>query len=85
MPTNRARLIAKLLTAALLSWACGPAAAAIHIDGQVQGSGEPIANSTVTVSFLVPARRALLKPLLRRRLMGGSGLLFPLYQGIIAF
>jgi hypothetical protein len=43
------RLIATLFTAILFGWACSPAAAAIHIEGQVQGARAPIANSTVTL------------------------------------
>ena len=38
----------KLLTAGLLV-ACGSAVAAVRIEGQVQGGGGPIANSTVTL------------------------------------
>lgn len=45
----KSRLIATLLTAALLAWACSPASAAVLIGGQVQGGGAPIANSTVTL------------------------------------
>jgi len=37
------------------------------------------------VSLLVPARHALVNSLLSRWLVGGSGLLFPLHQGIIGF
>ena len=32
-------IIATLLTAVLFGWACSPAAAAVHIEGQVQGGG----------------------------------------------
>ena len=50
MPKNaKAQIIAALLTAGLLGWACDPAAAAVRIEGQVQGGGGPIANSTVTL------------------------------------
>ena len=42
-------IIATLLTAVLFGWACSPAAAAVHIEGQVQGGGGPIAKSTVTL------------------------------------
>ena len=45
----KALIIAVLLTAGLLGGACGPAAAAVRIEGQVQGGGGPIANSTVTL------------------------------------
>ena len=50
MPTNtKAQFIGTLLTAVLFVWACSPAAAAAHIEGQVQGGGGPIAKSTVTL------------------------------------
>jgi hypothetical protein len=50
MLTNtRAHLILKLCTTLSFVWACSPAAAAIRIDGQVQGGGAPVANSTVTL------------------------------------
>ena len=50
MPTNTtAQFIATLLTAVLFVWTCSPAVAAVHIEGQVQGGGGPIANSTVTL------------------------------------
>jgi hypothetical protein len=45
----KAQIIAALVTAGLLGWACDPAAAAVRIEGQVQGGGGPIANSTVTL------------------------------------
>jgi hypothetical protein len=48
-PNAKAQFITTLLTAGLFVWACGPAAAAVHIEGQVQGGGGPIANSTVTL------------------------------------
>jgi hypothetical protein len=38
-----------LLSLLVLGWACGPTAAAVRIDGQVQASGGPLANSTVTL------------------------------------
>jgi hypothetical protein len=38
-----------LLTAGLLGCVCGPAAAAVHIEGQVQAGGGPLASSTVTL------------------------------------
>ena len=38
-----------LATCGLLGWACNPAAAAVHIEGQVQAGGGPLANSTVTL------------------------------------
>ncbi|HMK21895.1 MAG TPA: hypothetical protein VK466_06140, partial [Terriglobales bacterium] len=49
LTTTRDRFIPKLLTAVLFIWACDPAAAATPIEGQVQGGGAPIANSTVTL------------------------------------
>jgi hypothetical protein len=50
MPKSaNAQTIATLLTAVLFVWACGPAAAAVRIEGQVQGGGGPIAKSTVTL------------------------------------
>ena len=50
MPKSaKEQIIALLLTAGLFVWACGPAAAAVQIKGQVQGGGGPIANSTVTL------------------------------------
>ena len=62
MPTNaKAQFIAMLLTAGLFGWACGPAAAAVHIEGQVQAGGGPVAESTVTLwaaSANAPARLA---------------------------
>jgi hypothetical protein len=49
LTTTRARFFPKLLTAVLFIWAFDPAAAATRIEGQVQGGGAPIANSTVTL------------------------------------
>ena len=50
MPKNaKAQFIAALLTVGLFVWARSPAAAAVRIEGQVQGGGGPIANSTVTL------------------------------------
>jgi hypothetical protein len=49
LTTTRARFFPKLLTAVLFIWAYDPAAAATRIEGQVQGGGAPIANSTVTL------------------------------------
>ena len=50
MPTNtKAHFIATLLTVVLFGSACSPAVAAVHIEGQVQGGGGPIAKSTVTL------------------------------------
>jgi hypothetical protein len=50
MPTNsRSSFIAAGLAVACFGLICGPAGAAISIEGQVQGGGAPIANSTVTL------------------------------------
>ena len=50
MPKSaKEQIIAILLTAVLFVWACGPVAAAVRIEGRVQGGGGPIANSTVTL------------------------------------
>src|SRR5258707_11647578 len=38
-----------LLMAVGLGWACGPTAAAVRIEGQVQAGGGPVAKSTVTL------------------------------------
>jgi streptogramin lyase len=38
-----------LLSLLVLGWACGPTAAAVRIEGQVQAGGGPLANSTVTL------------------------------------
>jgi hypothetical protein len=42
-------VVAALMAVALLGWVSGPAAAAVHIDGQVQAGGGPVAQSTVTL------------------------------------
>jgi hypothetical protein len=47
--TDRAHIVVMLLTGGMLGWACNPAAAAVHIEGQVQAGGGPLANSTVTL------------------------------------
>jgi hypothetical protein len=41
--------VVSLITAGLLGWASGQAAAAAHVDGQVQAGGGPVAQSTVTL------------------------------------
>jgi hypothetical protein len=65
MPKNsRGSFIATGLTAAWFGLICGPAAAAISIEGQVQGGGASIANSTVTLwsaSAGAPSRLAQAK------------------------
>jgi len=47
--TGKASIAVVLATCGLLGWACNPAAAAVHIEGQVQAGGGPLANSTVTL------------------------------------
>jgi hypothetical protein len=47
--TRNASIAVVLATCGLLGWACSPAAAAVHIEGQVQAGGGPLANSTVTL------------------------------------
>ena len=65
MATNsRGSFIATGLTAAWFGLICNPAAAAISIEGQVQGGGAPIANSTVTLwsaSASAPSQLAQVK------------------------
>ena len=46
---DRAQIIAALLAFGLWVDACGSAAAAVRIEGQVQASGAPLANSAVTL------------------------------------
>lgn len=46
---DKAHLIGLLVAASLISSATTPAAAAVHIDGQVQSGGGAVANSTVTL------------------------------------
>src|SRR5271167_3331989 len=38
-----------LVMCGLLGWASSPASAAVHIEGQVQAGGGPLANSTITL------------------------------------
>ncbi len=47
--TGKASIAVVLATCGLLGWACNQAAAAVHIEGQVQAGGGPLANSTVTL------------------------------------
>ena len=42
-------MIASMLIAGVCGYLCGPAEAAVHIEGQVQGGGAPIANANVTL------------------------------------
>jgi hypothetical protein len=46
---DKAKLAVILLTAGLLGYACGPAAAAVRIEGLVQLGGAPLGSSTVTL------------------------------------
>ncbi len=46
---GKASTAAALATCALFGWVCNPAAATVHIEGQVQAGGGPLANSTVTL------------------------------------
>jgi hypothetical protein len=46
---RREQLAAVLITAALLGSTCGAATAAVHIEGQTQAGGGPLANATVTL------------------------------------
>ena len=46
---DRAQIFAPLLAFGLLAGGPGSAAAAVHIEGQVQASGAPLANSTITL------------------------------------
>ena len=45
----KAQIVTMLLILSTLGYACGPTAAAIHIEGQVQAGGGALANSTVTL------------------------------------
>ena len=47
--TGKASTTVVLAACGLLLWACNPAAAAVHIEGQVQAGGGPLASSTVTL------------------------------------
>jgi len=46
---GKASIAVVLAMCGLLAWTCNPAAAAVHIEGQVQAGGGPLANSTVTL------------------------------------
>ena len=46
--TGKAGMALVLATCGLAGWACNLAAAAVHIEGQVQAGGGPLANSVVT-------------------------------------
>ncbi len=46
---SKASVPAVLAICGLLGWACGPAAADVRIEGQVQAGGGPLASSTVTL------------------------------------
>jgi hypothetical protein len=45
----KAQITATLFMAGLFGYTCSPAAAAVHIEGQVQAGGGPLASSTVTL------------------------------------
>ena len=47
--TGKAGMALVLATCGLAGWACNLAAAAVHIEGQVQAGGGPLANSVVTL------------------------------------
>jgi len=46
---GKASIAVVLAMCGLLAWTCNPAAAAVHIEGQVQAGGGPLADSTVTL------------------------------------
>ena len=46
---DKAQIAMMLLAAGLIGYACGPASAAVRIEGQVQVGGNPLASSTVTL------------------------------------
>ena len=46
---RREQLAAMLMTATLLGSTCGAATAAVHVEGQAQAGGGPLANATVTL------------------------------------
>ena len=61
LENGKAQIIAMLMAVGLLGWACGPAAAAVRIEGQVQAGGGAVAGSTVSLwaaSAGAPARLA---------------------------
>jgi hypothetical protein len=47
--TNKAQIIAILLTVGFLGFTCAPASAAVRVEGQVQAGGGPLASSTVSL------------------------------------
>ncbi len=47
--TRKGGIITLLIAGALLGWVAGPAEAAVHVEGQVQAGGGPVAQSTVTL------------------------------------
>jgi hypothetical protein len=58
---GKAYIIAVIMAVGMLGWACGPAAAAMRIEGQVQAGGGAVARSTVILwaaSAGAPARLA---------------------------
>ena len=46
---DKAQIAVMLSAGALLGYACGPAAAAVQIEGRVNAGGGPLAKSTVTL------------------------------------
>ena len=46
---NKAQIAMMLLAVGLIGYACGPASAAVRIEGQAQAGGGPLAGSTVTL------------------------------------
>ena len=46
---DKAQIAMMLLAGGLLGYACGPAAAAVRIEGRVEAGGGPLAKSTVTL------------------------------------
>ena len=49
LTTSKIQLVTMLWTVGIFGYACGPVAAAVRIEGQVQAAGGPIAKSTVTL------------------------------------
>jgi hypothetical protein len=61
LENGKAQTIAMLVAVGLLGWVCGPAVAAVRIEGQVQAGGSGVAGSTVSLwaaSAAAPARLA---------------------------
>jgi hypothetical protein len=61
LENGKAQMFAMLMAFGLLGWACGPAVAAVRIEGQVQVGGDGVAGSTVSLwaaGAAAPARLA---------------------------